>query len=60
MVILAIALFVWSFGVVWTALATAALYFNWLDERRSRAKLNRMRQVNLSWQSSPTPPNQAT
>ncbi len=54
------ALFVFELGVVFAALGTAAFYFRWLDERNSRAKLNRMRQVNLSWQSSPTPPNQAT
>ena len=55
-----IALFVFELSVVFAALGTAMLYFRWLDERQLRAKLDRIRDVNLSWQSSPTRQNQAT
>ena len=54
------ALFLFEMGVVFAALGTATLYFRWLDERHSRAKLDRIRNVNLSWQSSPTTRNQGT
>lgn len=57
---LAIALFVFELGVVFAALGTATLWFRWLDERDQRAKFERMRDLNLSWQSSPTRPNQST
>ena len=43
------ALFLFELGVVFAALGSCVLYFRWLDERRSRAKLLRIRNVNLSW-----------
>ena len=46
------ALFLFELGVVFAAMGSAMFYFRWLDERRSRAKLNRIRNVNLSWQST--------
>jgi hypothetical protein len=54
------ALFVFELGFVFAALGASALYFRWLDERRTHAKLDRIRNVNLSWQSSPTARNQST
>ena len=55
-----LALFVYELGVVFAALGASVLFFRWLDERHSRGKLDRIRNVNLSWQSSPTRQNQAT
>ena len=54
------ALFLFELGVVFAAMGSAMFYFRWLDERRSRAKLDRSRNMNLSWQSSPTIRNQGT
>jgi len=44
------ALFLFELGVVFAALGSGMLGLRWLDERRSRAKLDRIRNVNLSWQ----------
>ncbi len=55
---IALALFVFELGVVFTALGTAMLFLHWLDEFRATLKTKRMRNLNLSWQSSATARNQ--
>jgi len=59
-VILFAALFVFELGVVFAALGTAALVIRKADEYRELVRLDRIRNVNLSWQSSPTTRNQGT
>jgi hypothetical protein len=60
MVMLFLALFVFELGVVFAAMGTAMLFLRLVEENDRRAKLDRSRNVNLSWQSSPTPRNQGT
>lgn len=57
MVKLAIALFVFEAGTVVGALALATFLVRWTDEMRERSRFSPIRKMNLSWQSSRTPPN---
>ena len=57
---IAIALFIVMLGVVVAALGTGIWLVQWFDERSQRTRYNRMRNLNRSWQSSPTHPNQST
>ena len=47
--VIALALFVFCFGVVMASLAAAALFLRWLDELHSRTRLDRMRTLNMSF-----------
>jgi len=48
-VVIALALFIFFFGIVMASLAAASLWFRWLDERHTRTRLDRMRKLNMSF-----------
>lgn len=47
--VIALALFIFFFGIVMASLAAAALWFRWRDERRARLRMERMRKLNMSF-----------